>query len=110
MANIYVTAQGDTFDSIAFWFYGDEKYMKDIIECNWDKADTLVFDSGVKLYIPDIDEETSEEVPFWRDDSEDENTDDEYYEYDEEPEDEDDENLTDEEAEEADPEVEEDVT
>lgn len=102
MANVYVTAQGDTFDSIAYWLYGDEKYMKDLIECNWDYADVLVFGPDVTLYIPevDLDEEDDEDMPFWRDEDEDdeEKSEDDYYEYDEDAGDED---LTDEESEES---------
>lgn len=102
MANVYVTAQGDTFDSIAYWLYGDEKYMKDLIECNWDYADVLVFSPDVTLYIPevDLDEEDDEDMPFWRDEDEDdeETSEDDYYEYDEDAGDED---LTDEESEES---------
>lgn len=102
MANVYVTAQGDTFDSIAYWLYGDEKYMKDLIECNWDYADVLVFGPDVTLYIPevDLDEEDDEDMPFWRDEDEDdeESSEDDYYEYDEDAGDED---LTDEESEES---------
>ena len=102
MANVYVTAQGDTFDSIAYWLYGDEKYMKDLIECNWDYADVLVFGPDVTLYIPevDLDEEDDEDMPFWRDEDEDdeEASEDDYYEYDEDAGDED---LTDEESEES---------
>ena len=105
MVDIYTTVQGDTFDSIAFWLYGDEKYMKELIEANWDKADVLVFDSGDELFVPDIYEESDEELPFWRteDDDEDEETEDGYYEYEEEP---DDEDLTDEESESEDPDIE----
>ena len=104
MTDIYTTVQGDTFDSIAFWLYGDEKYMKELIEANWDKADVLVFDSGVEILAPDIYEESEdEELPFWR--TEDENEDEDgYFEYDEEP---DDEDLTDIESEAEDPDIEE---
>ena len=107
MIDIYTTAQGDTFDSIAFWLYGDEKYMKELIEANWDKADTLVFDSGVQLIAPDVYEDEDEDLPFWREedseDSEDEDSD-SYFEYSEES----DEDLTDAESEEESPDSEED--
>lgn len=109
MANLYITAQGDTFDSIAFWLYGDEKFMKELIELNWKYADVLVFDSDTLLYCPDVADEDDEDLPFWReeDDEDDEEiSEDDYYEYDEEPdEEEDDEDLTDEEAEDPDPDI-----
>lgn len=110
MANLYITAQGDTFDSIAFWLYGDEKFMKELIELNWKYADVLVFDSDTLLYCPDVaDEDDDEDLPFWReeeDEDDEEISEDDYYEYDEEPdEEEDDEDLTDEEAEDPDPDI-----
>ena len=105
MIDIYTTAQGDTFDSIAFWLYGDEKYMKELIEANWDKADTLVFDSGVQLIAPDVYEDEDEDLPFWREEDSKDEDNDNYYEYSEEP---DDEDLTDAESEEESPDSEED--
>ena len=108
MIDVYTTKQGDTFESVAFLLYGDEKYMKELIEANWDKADVLVFDSGTELIAPDIYEDAEDGLPFWReDDDEDEYDDDEayedeYYEYDEDP---DDEDLTDIEADSEDPDI-----
>ena len=106
MIDVYTTKQGDTFESVAFLLYGDEKYMKELIEANWDKADVLVFDSGTELIAPDIYEESEDDLPFWREDdsedTDDEEDEDGYYEYDEDP---DDEDLTDIEAESADPDI-----
>ena len=68
----YITQQGDTWDSIAFKFFGNEKYMKEIIEANWPLLDILVFSYGTEIKIPDIEEETDDDAPFWRsDDAED---------------------------------------
>lgn len=64
----YTTTQGDTFDGIAFKLYGDEGYMKDLIEANWKHADTLLFSAGVVLTVPEVQSSTtSENAPFWRD-------------------------------------------
>lgn len=110
MAGTYTTVLGDAWDGIAFKLYGDEKYMKELIEANWKYTDTLVFGSGIVLNVPDIEEDKDEELPFWRvlDDSDDEDAD-EFYESEDEEDDEDgeDEDLTDEEAEEPDEEEEE---
>lgn len=108
MAGTYTTVLGDAWDGIAFKLYGDEKYMKELIEANWKYTDVLVFSSGVVLTVPDVDKSETEDLPFWRvlDDSEEDE--DEFYEYEDEDEDsEEDEDLTDEEAEESDPEDEE---
>lgn len=107
MIDVYTTIQGDTFESVAFWLYGDEKFMKELIEANWDKSDVLVFDAGVKLFAPDVYDDAEEgEEPFWRSDDDDSEADeDDYYEYDEDIDD-DDEDLTDSEALSKDPDIE----
>lgn len=64
----YTTIQGDVWDLIAYKLYGDEKYMKNLIEANWQYIDIVVFSSGTVLNVPDIPDETMEDVPFWRDD------------------------------------------
>lgn len=66
MAGTYTTIQGDTWDLIAYNLYGEEKYMKYLIEANWQMLDVLIFSPGTVLTVPDIPEETDEETPFWR--------------------------------------------
>lgn len=74
MSGKYTTIQGDTWDSIAYKLYGDEKYMKNLIEANWPLLEVLVFSSGTVITVPDLPEETDDDLPFWR--SEDDNGDD----------------------------------
>lgn len=71
MAKTYTTVQGDTWDLIAYRFYGAEKNMRYLYEANWPYADVLVFSSGTVLTIPDLPEETDEDAPFWRQQEED---------------------------------------
>lgn len=71
MASTYTTVQGDCWDLLAFRFYGDEKYMKLLIEANWPLLDVLVFSSGTVLKVPDLPEESDEDAPFWRLETED---------------------------------------
>lgn len=70
MSNIitHTTIQGDTFDSLAFDYYTDEKLASTIIEANRKYADILIFDAGVELSIPilDDDEKTPGTAPPWR--------------------------------------------
>ncbi len=66
MASTYITKQGDTWDLMAYDLYGDEKYMRYLLEANWPLLDTLVFSSGTKVLVPDLPEETDEDRPFWR--------------------------------------------
>lgn len=89
MARTYTTVQGDAWDYIAYKIWGDEKYMKQLIEANWRHLDVLVFPSGVVLNVPDLTEEMQEEKPFWRDDEADaSDVGLNYYEYESEPADE----------------------
>lgn len=67
MATAYMTSQGDTWDLMAYDLYGDEKYMRYLIEANWPLLDTLVFSSGTMIIVPDIPEDADEDRPFWRD-------------------------------------------
>lgn len=62
----YTTIQGDTWDLIAFRLFGSEKYMRYLIEANWDYADVLVFSSGTVITVPELPEEIDETAPFWR--------------------------------------------
>ena len=62
----YETIQGDTWDGISFRLYGDEKYMKYLVEANPDYAEVLVFSAGIVLVVPDLPEEAMENTPFWR--------------------------------------------
>ena len=68
MAKKYTTIQGDTWDLIAYKVYGAEKYMRYLIEANWEQIDVLRFSSGTVLNVPDLPEETDEDAPFWRQD------------------------------------------
>ena len=64
--DLYVTVQGDCWDSLAFELYGDEKYMQLLIEANWPLLDYLVFPSGIEIFVPDMPDEEDEDAPFWR--------------------------------------------
>lgn len=64
----YTTVQGDTWDLISYKIFGEERYMKCLIEANWDYADVLVFTSGIALAIPDVPGDIDTDVPFWRED------------------------------------------
>lgn len=63
----YTTIQGDTWDLISHNLYGDEKYMRYLIQANWDYANVLIFKAGVIINVPDLPEEPDEDMPFWRD-------------------------------------------
>ena len=62
----YTTRQGDTWDSIAHAVYGDEGYMQDMIRLNWQYIDTLTFDGGVSLEMPDRTAYSPPGMPPWK--------------------------------------------
>lgn len=63
----YTTQDGDTFDLLALDMYNDERLAHYIIEFNPDYSDVLIFEGGVLLKLPVVEEaETSETVPPWR--------------------------------------------
>lgn len=63
----YVTVEGDTFDMLALTFYNQEKLASVIIQANPDYCDTLIFEAGIPLMIPDVAGVTlPESLPPWR--------------------------------------------
>lgn len=62
----YITKQGDTFDSIALEFYGEEKYSVFIMQLNPNYIGTLIFDYGIKLVIPEINIKNDSTLPPWK--------------------------------------------
>ena len=68
--DIYVTSQGDTWDSIAYDLFGSEEYMGILMDANLDLLDILVFSSGTVIQVPEeMPEETDEDMPFCRQDN-----------------------------------------
>ncbi len=68
MYELYEAVAGDTWDSIAFEFYTDEMMASRLIQENKELADILIFDGGVRVAIPVMDEceEIPTTAPPWR--------------------------------------------
>lgn len=62
----YKTVSGDTFDIIAYKFYGNEKQAIKIIEANINYANIIVFGAGTELNIPDIEIAQTSNLPPWK--------------------------------------------
>lgn len=63
----YITKSGDTWDSIAFWLYGDEQLAKVLIEANTTYIKTIIFKGGVSLKVPEIVPEAKiNNLPPWK--------------------------------------------
>lgn len=62
----YITNYGDTFDTIALKFYGDEKYSHVIMQANPQQVSTVIFEYGISLSIPDIEIKNTSTLPPWK--------------------------------------------
>lgn len=63
----YVTKEGDTYDALALDLYDDERMSSHIIQANPQYMETLIFDAGVKLRLPLLDNlERPATLPPWR--------------------------------------------
>lgn len=62
----YVTIAGDTWDIIAYKVYGQEIYADYLMKNNYDLLDIFVFSAGTKVYIPELPEVTTADLPPWR--------------------------------------------
>lgn len=63
----YITAKGETLDMIAYNAYENEELIAPIIEANPEHAETVCFEYGVALEIPDIKTvDDSAFLPPWR--------------------------------------------
>ncbi|MGE5631705.1 MAG: tail protein X [Caulobacteraceae bacterium] len=62
----YTTMQGDTFDILALDAYNDEFKAHLIIEANPQYANVVIFDGGIILKIPIIQQEAAATLPPWK--------------------------------------------
>lgn len=62
----YITQSGDSFDSIAYKFFKDSRYVEDLINANRDHVSTFIFSAGVEIVIPDVSRETKIKTPPWK--------------------------------------------
>ena len=63
---MHKTKQGETWDMISEYEYGTPYKVAELITANPDYADVLIFDEGVNLVVPEIDEETIKSLPPWK--------------------------------------------
>ena len=74
--NVYITQQGDTWDLLAFRFWGSEYLMTDLVEANQKYRHYIEFPEGIELIIPDMETDEESELPDWLINDEDEESDD----------------------------------
>ena len=67
MHKTHITVEGDSFDALALEYYNDERLASTIIQANPNYCDTLIFEAGVSLIIPEATAVTyPETLPPWR--------------------------------------------
>lgn len=62
----YTTIQGDMWDSIAYKLYGNEKYMRLLMQNNMELLDIFIFGAGTVLNVPELELESETDMPSWR--------------------------------------------
>ena len=62
----YTTAQGDTWDMIAYKQLGSTDYTDQLMSANLEYVGTLLFPAGIRLHLPKIAEKTSGNLPPWK--------------------------------------------
>jgi len=50
---MYITEAGDTWDIIAYNVLGDEKRINEILDLNTKYIDTVIFEAGIMIQIPE---------------------------------------------------------
>lgn len=68
---MYETVLGDTWDTIALFVYGDEKYAGSLMKNNPFLLGAVIFNAGTMVYTPkltdDHDDGRVDDLPDWRD-------------------------------------------
>ena len=62
----YIVPQGQMWDMISTDFYGTPFYIADLVNCNPQYADILIFEGGEALDIPILEERTPDSLPPWK--------------------------------------------
>lgn len=60
---VWECAAGDTFDLIAMWVYGNEKYAAELLFENPQYSEVIEFVGGERIILPEIDVPDEEEYP-----------------------------------------------
>lgn len=63
--DIYTTAQGDTWDIIAYRVYGNEYYLDALLAANPAQRAVVRFPAGIAIICPDITIPVSSNLPPW---------------------------------------------
>lgn len=62
----YITVSGDMWDAIVLKMMGSESYTNDLIEANSAHTDTVIFNAGIELVIPEVKAAKLSSLPPWK--------------------------------------------
>jgi phage tail protein X len=62
----YTTISGDTWDMISYKVYKLEYYINELMTANPKYIEIAIFNSGIKLTIPEITREPTVKLPLWK--------------------------------------------
>ena len=62
----YITEPGDTWDKIAHKVYGDSYAAHLLMQANGQHIETVIFDGGCRLLVPERQETRDGFLPPWR--------------------------------------------
>lgn len=62
----YITNQGETWDMISLDFYGSPYKIKELVDCNPQYSEVLVFDGNIELSIPILEDDAEETLAPWK--------------------------------------------
>lgn len=68
----YITQQGDSWDLLAFLFWGSEYLLTDLVEANQKYRHYIIFPNGLELNVPEIELDDDSELPDWLEENDDE--------------------------------------
>jgi hypothetical protein len=63
--NSTITSQGQAWDQISLARYDSEKQMHVLLPANVDEMDTLLFEGGLSLAVPDVQPLRVKSLPPW---------------------------------------------
>ena len=66
MTKTYTTISGDMWDKVAFEQMGSVLHTDKLIKANIKHAETYVFEAGVVLTIPAVEDAVNMELPPWK--------------------------------------------
>ena len=61
-----VTRQGETWDMISYRMYGDEHYIRDLMDANPGMRRIVRFSAGASVAVPEVTVKTAASLPPWK--------------------------------------------